>query len=104
MAMTESHDLLIEYVRNGNESAFKELVVRYLDLVYSTALRKLGGDTPPGQGRCPNGVFAPGPESPPIVQERHAGRLAPSGDLQRGRKFRANRTSPPGARKTGSPN
>lgn len=43
--MTESHDLLIEYVRNGNESAFKELVVRYLDLVYSTALRKLGGDT-----------------------------------------------------------
>ena len=42
--MTESHELLVEYARNGTESAFRELVNRYIDLVYSTALRKLGGD------------------------------------------------------------
>jgi RNA polymerase sigma factor (sigma-70 family) len=42
--MTESHDLLVEYTLNGTESAFRELVVRYMDLVYSTALRKVIGD------------------------------------------------------------
>jgi RNA polymerase sigma factor (sigma-70 family) len=42
--MTDSHALLVEYAENGTESAFRELVARYIDLVYSTALRKVGGD------------------------------------------------------------
>jgi RNA polymerase sigma factor (sigma-70 family) len=43
--MTDSQKLLAEYARNGSESAFRELVSRYLNLVYSTALRLVGGDT-----------------------------------------------------------
>jgi len=43
--MTDSRQLLEEYARNGSEPAFRELVARYLNLVYSTALRLVGGDT-----------------------------------------------------------
>src|SRR5438552_6771752 len=42
--MTDSQTLLAEYARNGSESAFRELVTRYLGLVYSTALRLVDGD------------------------------------------------------------
>ena len=42
--MTDSRALLVEYAENGAESAFQELVTRYIDLVYSTALRRVGGD------------------------------------------------------------
>lgn len=42
--MTESQALLVDYVENGTESAFRDLVARYIDLVYSTALRRVGGD------------------------------------------------------------
>jgi RNA polymerase sigma factor (sigma-70 family) len=42
--MTDSSALLLEYVRTGSDSAFRELVGRYLDLVYSSALRLVGGD------------------------------------------------------------
>src|SRR5258708_6740441 len=42
--MSDSRELLAEYAQNGTESAFRELVVRYIDLVYSTALRQAGGD------------------------------------------------------------
>lgn len=42
--MTEARTLLAEYAQTGSESAFQELVVRYLDLVYSTALRQVAGD------------------------------------------------------------
>jgi RNA polymerase sigma factor (sigma-70 family) len=37
-------DLLQKYLNAGSEGAFTELVRRHLDLVYSAALRKLGGD------------------------------------------------------------
>src|SRR5437016_3400021 len=43
--MTESQRLLAEYVGNGSETAFRELVHRYLDLVYSAAIRLVEGDT-----------------------------------------------------------
>src|SRR3989442_570911 len=42
--MTDSQKLLEEYVENGSELAFRDLVARYLNLVYSTALRLVGGD------------------------------------------------------------
>jgi len=42
--MTETQTLLAAYVKNGSETAFRELVERYLGLVYATALRIVGGD------------------------------------------------------------
>jgi DNA-directed RNA polymerase specialized sigma24 family protein len=41
--MTDTNQLLREYVETGSEPAFREIVSRYVDLVYSVALRKLGG-------------------------------------------------------------
>src|SRR3954471_22982526 len=43
--MTESRQLLLEYARTNSELAFRELVTRYVDLVYSTAIRLVDGDT-----------------------------------------------------------
>ncbi len=42
--MTDATQLLRDYARNGSEPAFRELVTRYTDLVYSVALRRAGGD------------------------------------------------------------
>jgi RNA polymerase sigma factor (sigma-70 family) len=43
--MTDSRTLLADYARKGSEAAFRELVDRYLDLVYSAAVRLTDGDT-----------------------------------------------------------
>ena len=43
--MTDIQRLLADYVNNGSEAAFRELAERYLNLVYSTAVRLVGGDT-----------------------------------------------------------
>src|ERR1041385_7727803 len=43
--MTESQQLLGEYAATGSEAAFRELVTRYVDLVYSSAVRLVDGDS-----------------------------------------------------------
>jgi RNA polymerase sigma factor (sigma-70 family) len=43
--MTDSQTLLEEYANHGSETAFRELVTRYIGLVYATALRIVEGDT-----------------------------------------------------------
>src|SRR4051812_40364318 len=43
--MNEDAALLRRYAEKKSEAAFAELVRRHLDLVYSAALRRLGGDT-----------------------------------------------------------
>ncbi len=40
--MTDSRTLLAEYAANGSEPAFRELVARYVGLVYSAAVRLVG--------------------------------------------------------------
>ena len=43
--MLEDQQLLRSYATDGSEAAFGELVARYVNLVYSAALRRTGGDT-----------------------------------------------------------
>src|ERR1039457_787715 len=47
--MTDSQTRLSLYARTGSESAFRELVSRYIDLVYSAAFRLVGGDAQAAQ-------------------------------------------------------
>ena len=43
--MIDSQKLLAEYVQTGSEAAFRDLVTRHINLVYSAALRLVEGDT-----------------------------------------------------------
>ena len=43
--MMDTQQLLAEYASNGSEAAFRELVARYINFVYSVALRLVSGDT-----------------------------------------------------------
>jgi hypothetical protein len=43
--MLDDHQLLTRYAREGSEGAFGELVGRYINLVYSTALRRVNGNS-----------------------------------------------------------
>ena len=43
--MTDGQQLLAQYAESGSETAFRELVTRYVDLVYSAAIRLVNGDT-----------------------------------------------------------
>ena len=45
MKMTDSQRLLADYAATCSELAFRELLARYVDLVYSAAVRLVGGDT-----------------------------------------------------------
>ena len=44
MNAIDTRQLLADYVERASEPAFRELVTRYFDLVYSTALRTVDGD------------------------------------------------------------
>jgi RNA polymerase sigma factor (sigma-70 family) len=45
MNMSDTQELLNRYVRDHSESSFESLVGGYVDLVYSVAFRRVGGDT-----------------------------------------------------------
>src|SRR5678815_2056765 len=42
--MTDGRQLIADYVDSGSETAFRELAARYVDLVYSAAIRLVNGD------------------------------------------------------------
>ena len=65
--MTDDADLLLRYARERSEAAFAELVRRHIDLVYSAAARRVGGD-PHRAGEITQEVF--------LSLARHAGPLA----------------------------
>jgi RNA polymerase sigma factor (sigma-70 family) len=44
MKTTDSQGLLAAYAKTGSEAAFRELLTRYVDLVYSAAVRLVGND------------------------------------------------------------
>ena len=44
--MSGTEALLTEYANGGSERAFRELVSCYVNFVFSTALRIVGGDRP----------------------------------------------------------
>ncbi len=55
--MNETQKLLADYAENGSETAFRELVTRYIDFVHSVATRLTGGDAHLAQDICQT-VFA----------------------------------------------
>ena len=58
--MTDDAQLLRRYTEERAEQAFGELVARHIDLVYSAALRVVGGDRQVGPGRDTNRVCRSG--------------------------------------------
>lgn len=67
--MTDGEQCLADYVQTGSETAFRELVERYVNLVHSAALRLVNGDSHLAED-VTQGVFAD--------LARMAGRLSPN--------------------------
>jgi RNA polymerase sigma factor (sigma-70 family) len=66
ITMRDDRELLRSYAETGSQEAFRELVQRYIDLVYSAAMRRVGGDAHLAQDVTQD-VF--------IALARHAGSL-----------------------------
>ena len=69
---TKSRDLLYRYILDSDEDAFTEIVRRHLSLVYSTALRSLGGDRSLAED-CAQTVF--------VDLVRKAAKISPNASL-----------------------
>jgi len=67
MPELDDHELLAEFARTESEAAFAALVARYVNLVYSTALRFAGN--PHHAQEITQAVF--------IILARKAGKLSP---------------------------
>ena len=67
MLELNDHELLVEFARNGSETAFAGVVTRHVNLVYSTALRFSGN--PHHAEEITQAVF--------IILARKAGKLSP---------------------------
>jgi RNA polymerase sigma factor (sigma-70 family) len=67
MSEPDDHQLLAEFARAGSEPAFAALVARFVNLVYSTALRSTGN--PQNADEITQAVF--------IILARKAGKLSP---------------------------
>ena len=92
--MTDHRTLLAEYAANGSEEAFRELVACYIDLVYSTAVRLVNGDTHRAEDVAQT-VFADLARlAGKISPERHARRLAAPAHVARRHHAHAQRTPP----------
>ena len=93
--MTDSQRLLADYAANGSERAFQELVARYVDLVYSTAIRLVEGDTHRAKDVAQTVFLDLARTGGQAFSKLHVGRLASSPHLLRGQDRHARRTPSP---------
>jgi len=90
--MVEMHEqsdvkLLRDYAEDGHEAAFRELVTRHADLVYSSALRQV--NSPDLAGDLAQGVFADLARKARLVAEQMAGGNSLAGWLHRSTRYAA---------------
>jgi RNA polymerase sigma factor (sigma-70 family) len=71
--MIASHELLADYVKSGSEAAFRELVDRYLRLVFSTALRLVNGDVHAAEDVTQTVFLNLSTNAPKLSREPHLG-------------------------------
>ncbi len=74
MANSDPADLLRTFVARGDEAAFRAVVERCLPLVYSTALRQVGGNTPLAEDAAQEVFIASARKAPALA---HRPTLAP---------------------------
>lgn len=92
LTMTDSQQLLTDYSKNGSETAFRELVTHYIDLVFSTALRLVGGDAHRAEDIVQTVFMDLARQASKLSRGTNAWRLAPSGHLFRSCQDHAWRT------------
>ncbi len=90
--MVEMHEqsdvqLLRDYAEGSHEAAFRELVTRHTDLVYSAALRQV--NSPDLAGDIAQGVFTDLARKAPQVARQMAGGHSLAGWLHRGTRYAA---------------
>ena len=87
--MNEQSDvqLLCDYAEGGNETAFRELVTRHTDLVYSAALRQV--DSPDIAGDLTQGVFTDLARKARLLAGKMPAGISLAGWLLRGMRYAA---------------